>query len=75
MQFYNTLTRTKEEFTPKQMQELDQVTAKYVDLITPSLKRLYDNLIESGVPKEVAAQALSRAASDLFMSFLGIKRE
>ncbi len=61
--------------TPQQIQELDQATARYVDIITPSLKRLYDNLIESGISKEVAAQALAKAASDLLISFLGIKRE
>jgi len=61
--------------TPKQMQELDQATARYVDLILPSLKRLYDGLIESGIPKEVASQVLSKTTSDLFLSFLGIKRE
>jgi hypothetical protein len=58
--------------TPQQMQEFDQATARYVDLITPSLKRLYDNLIESGIPKDVAAQTLAKASSELFLSFIGL---
>lgn len=61
--------------TPKQMQELDQATAQYVDLILPSFKRLYDGLISSGIPKDIASQVLAKATSDLFLSFLGIKRE
>jgi hypothetical protein len=63
------------KITLQQMQELDQFSAQYIDLIIPSLKRLYDGLIEAGIPKEIAAQTLSKAASDLFISFLGIKRD
>lgn len=62
------------KLTPKQIQEIDQSTALYIDLVVPVVKRLYDGLSEAGIPKEIVSLIIQKITVNLMLSFLGTKK-
>ena len=61
--------------TTKQLAEIDQGLATYVDLTTISMKRLYDGLINAGFQEKQALHIIAKSTSDLMLNFFFPKKE